>query len=122
MVLWSGFLALVSQLPGKAMLTVQSRALIGLKSAVGLDVSTSSLGSWTLLFFFLAGLLLSTSRPFWWMTTDEALRFYTRVSIIRLQYGSGLTLDWLILSFAVPFLDWIFVFTTMVSLSLITSL
>jgi hypothetical protein len=54
------------------MLTVQSRALVGLKRAVGRDVSRSG----SSFFCFLAGLLSLLSLPFWWMMTAEALRFY----------------------------------------------
>jgi len=58
------------------MLTVQSRPLVGLKTAVGREVSmsASSMG-WSVVRGFLDGLDVFCSWPFWWMTTDEALRF-----------------------------------------------
>lgn len=58
------------------MLTVQSRALVGLNKAVGLEVSRSASSS-ALLFF--DGLLALLS-PFLWMTTEDALRFCLDVS------------------------------------------
>jgi hypothetical protein len=75
--LWSGFLALLSQEPGRAMLMVQGRPVVGLKIAVGREVSMSisALGCASLFLFF-DGLSVLCSWPFWWMTTDEALRFW----------------------------------------------